>query len=300
MEYVTENHSFVKKSVLPSFIAVVVATVAACAVRVYQLLNITEQRSGFYTDASNWSVKTLYGILAAVGVLCFVLFVLNAVKEKKSAPTPSCQTQRSGRDIFMGLLVLVMCAAFFVDFVSQAASIVELYSSYNHLIPLFQYVYSSGIVPMAFQGLLALCTCFYFTIYAAGCFGASVRPASFRVLSLAPSLWLMCRMIVHFMTPIRYLNVSQRLFEMFAIILGMVFFFNFAKSCSEMKNKFSVSKITASALAFGCMALVSCVPRLIVMMIGKGSLLPESSATVVTDVMAGIFALSCVLNFYKR
>ena len=272
------------KSLLIGSAITLIAAFFAVILRTYGLVYLTDSSSGFYTNPSHWSVIVLDITVVFVCVLGIAVGIIN--KDKKL----EINTEKN---VFIGSASILFAISLLADFATQAVNIFELFVNFNGLLPLRVYLYQAGIIPMIFQGLSAFFAAFLFGLYGLKRFGKKIEfEKNFKIIALAPVIWLMCRMVVHFMVAINYLNVSQRAFEMFTIAFAMLFFFMFTRSLAGIGKQQSIGKFIAFGFPLVILAAVISLPRLLVAISGNSFLLVQSDATAVTDLMMGVFAVS--------
>ncbi|MCC8022439.1 MAG: hypothetical protein LIO46_01445 [Clostridiales bacterium] len=281
------NRQNINRTLLPGLAGLSALTLTGVGLRIYQLFRLVEAENGFYSNQGHWTVWVLYLVaaLTAGASVVYALYVCRGETARSVLP-------QNGKSTPVMAASFLLAAAFLADVVSQCYDLFQMVLNRDYTETLTSYLRASGAVPTGLQVIAALACVFYFVLYGMHCLGRTVYLDRFPILALSPVLWLMLRLIGHFTVVINYMKVSQRMFEMFLILAGMICFFYLAKHNSGLRREFSIR----SYLMFGFMtvffAVLVSLPRLIVMLAGRGDLLVESPATEVTDLMMGVFLLA--------
>ena len=149
---------------------------------------------------------------------------------------------------------------------------------------------------MVGQVALSFLSAIYFVIL---CLSALIGKASgsqFRILSLAPVLWSMLRMILRFTRTISYVRVSELLFEMVMLVFMIMFFMAFAQCNSKVNEDDCKWKLAAYGLPAALMALVTFVPRLILSLVGSADIIYSQSALELSDFAVALFIIATVFT----
>lgn len=273
------------KKQIPMLFFTAVCLLIAVPIRTLLLLNNTEHPSGFYRE-NNILVWVLYGI-AALALVVPLLY--NMRMPKRITPFGK---SRSRAISFTGIALAI---AMLYDFINQTVAFVNSFAEMGGGTGLAGF-YADGGVPMVLQLVCAIVGAFYILIYAFSFFGGTLNYRNFKMIALFPALWLACRLIRHFLVEVNYLFVSQRLLEMLMLILAIVFFFNLAKLNACFED--GVRNWKLFGCGWGCVFLcaVLTVPRLLVLMMGKGASLPGIETSEFVDLVMGAFVFMYLLK----
>ena len=116
-----------------------------------------------------------------------------------------------------------------------------------------------------------------------------------RLMAAAPVLWAIARLMIDFTQTISYRYVSELLFDLFAVIFFAMFAIAFAKMCAGMLQARIQMRIFAYGMLASFFALLSAVPRYIMLLMGRQDLLFRQSAVFeVTDLVIPIFVMMAV------
>lgn len=262
-------------------IPMLLLTVAFCAialpVRLYLLWNNTEMESGFYQQNNIWT----WG-LYLVTFLAIAIPLLYNLKLTRQVTPFGCS--RSRGIAYAGILFGI---AMLYDFVNQTVTLFNLISGTGGN-PSHSF-FAQGGLPIIFQTVLALVGAFYIMIYAFSFFGGTLNYRNFKMIALFPAVWLACRLVRHFLVEINYLMVSQRLLEIFMLILAMIFFYNLAKLNACFSDGVKNWKLFGSGWGCVFLCMVLSVPRMAMWICGNRHLLPEIETSVFVDLAMGMF-----------
>lgn len=271
------------KKQIPMLVFIAVCVAAAIPVRTWLLLKNTQRASGFYTENNIW-VWLLYGVVI---LAILVPLVYNMCISSRIAPFGK---SRSRAISFTGIAFAV---AMIYDFINQTVS---LFNSLSATGGGWSSFYMDGGIPTLLQAMFAILGAFYILIYAFSFFGGTLNYRSFKMIAVFPALWLACRLIRHFLVEINYLMVSQRVLEMLMLVLAIAFFFNLARLNACFPE--GVRKWKLFGCGWGCVFLcaVLCIPRLLLLLIGQGRVLPAVETAEAVDLVMGAFILMYVLK----
>ena len=262
----------------------VAAVILVLPLRIYQYVGkVLEPVTGFFTE-SNWSVFALYAIL----ILAIAAIAVLGVAKRKTLDY-SYETVR--RPAFGALSGLV-----------AAGLIIDLFTCLNSIsLPLggmgstpSPEVTSSYVVIA--QLALSLLSAIYFVILCISSLVGKTSGAEFRLLSLAPVLWSMLRMVSRFMRTISYVRVSELLFEMVMLVFMIMFFMAFAQCNSKVNESDCKWKLAAYGLPAALMALVTFVPRLILNFVGSADIIYSQSSLEFSDFAIALFIIATVFT----
>ncbi len=263
----------------------VAAVILALPLRIYQYVGkVLEPATGFYAE-SHWSIYALYAVLV---LAIAAIYVLAAVKRK----TLDYSYDTVKRPAF-GALSGLVAAGLIIDLFScmSVISSAPLYGAGSTPSP----EVTSAYVIMA-QMAVSLLSSVYFVILCITSLIGKTSGANFRLLSLAPVLWSMLRMISRFMRTISYVRVSELLFEMVMLVFMIMFFMAFAQCNSKVNESDCKWKLAAYGLPAALMALVTSVPRLILGLVGSADIIYSQSVLEFSDLAIALFIIATVFT----
>ena len=272
------------------------SAIIALPMRVYQLLTIVEPGTGFW-ETKNASVYALYAV-AALSVLCCVLISYLCKNNLSRASAPG------GKKPVIGLIAFLAVAALIANAITRYADFSDLYFNYSTasanytaegVLSLREYLTKTGALSMALEAFFAVISAIYFFFYGLSAFsGKSV--SEYKLLAVSPVLWCIFRVIHRFMREISFLNVSELFFELCMIIFLMMFFMVFAQVTAKVNGKGLEWKLYAYGLPAALFCLICFVPRLIVIALGKSSLLTDNSPIEYCDLAMAAFVIASLVS----
>lgn len=264
------------------------AAVIALPLRTVQFFTILEGASGFYSK-TDWSVYLLYGVLA---VSIAAILVLGIAKRKKL--DYSLETvKRPG----MGILSMTAAAGILLDaaFCATSAAELEIASGFSTADYTEGMTAGDGAI-LGLEAAFAVLTAIYFVVLGFAYLSGKTNGSEYRVISLAPVIWSIFRLVYRFKRTISFIRVSDLMFEMLAISFMILFFFAFAQVNARVGGKGNEWKIAAYGIPAALLALVCFVPRFIVTVSGNADLLYSYSAAEYCDLGVALFIISAVLT----
>ncbi len=258
----------------------VAAAVILLPVRTLQFFTVLENDTGFYS-ASDWSVYLLNAV-AALAVIA--IFVFGFAKRKKLDYSLEV-TKRPG----FGILSITAAAG---ALAAAANGIISFMSAK----PVVSETASASNFILAAQALFALLSAIYFIALGIASIGSKSNGSEYRLISLAPVIWSIFRIVYRFTRTISYIRVSELMFEMLMIVFLILFFMSFAQVNSQVSGKNNEWKIGAYGLPAALLALICFVPRFIVTLTGNADLLHEQSPIEYCDISNALFILAAVFT----
>jgi len=267
------------------FILFAVAFAASVPVRIYQYFTVIAPTTGFYKSL-NWAVYALYIILAVFSLVTIVFSFLSAEAVESKMP--------EGKNKLMGVVAIVYAVSFLVDATVRISSFAVSFVGYasGTVKPgIWKYITANGYLPVLFQAVFALFAAIYFIVFGLSYYAGKNTFRDSKLLALTPMLWAVARMVSLLMRPISYIKVSELLLELFATSLLMLTFLSFARVSSQISEKGEMRKIFGFGLPAALFCLVCSVPRLVVALVGKASLLAEGYGIESMLISSGVFLL---------
>lgn len=272
-----------------AIILAAVITLFAVPLRTFQYLNCLDPETGFWA-VRDVTIPVLYALVVAVAVLAFFISLFSGIM-----PKPEFSKQR---DIPLGVTSLLMSLGFLWDAVANVRLAVAAYGGMmdtEELSLMYQLV-SSGTIGRFGQVLFAILSAVSLIFFGISKLTGTALYEDHKVLALSPVVWGVFRLLVHFVEPISYKNVSQLLLEICLVVFAMIFWFAFARISSGVNPDgsmwlFFFGGITAAFLGYVC-----ALAPFILLITGKGSLIPPTRPFQPVDLAFAIFATTALFN----
>ncbi len=266
-----------------------VITLFAVPLRTFQFLNCLDPDTGFWT-VRDVTVPVLYGLVIAVAVFAFCISLFSGIM-----PKPELSKKK---DLPWGIASILMALGFLWDAFANVRTALFTYANITdteELSMTYQLI-SSGTFARVGQVLFAVLSAAYLVFFAIGKLTGTDLYEARKVLALSPVVWGVFRLLVHFVEPISYKNVSQLLLEICLVCFAMIFWFAFARIASSVNADSSMwlyffGGITAAFLAFVC----ALAPFMLILT-GRGELIPDSRPMQYVDLAFAIFATCALFN----
>lgn len=270
-------------------IIMAIAAVVALPIRTMQFFTVLEGESGFYREA-DWSVYLLYGVLA----LSIVAILVYGIFSRKRLDYSLEVSKRPGMGMvsMAAALGVLLDAAFCITSAMKIEEISSGLSTANYVEGMTQ---GDGVILTA-EAVFAVFTSIYLVVLGFSYLSGKTNGSEYRLISLAPVIWSIFRLVYRFKRTISFVRVSDLLFEMIMICFMIMFFFAFAQVNSRVGGKGNEWKIAAYGIPAALLALVCFVPRFIVTITGNAQLLYSYSAAEYCDFGVALFIISAVLT----
>ncbi len=256
-----------------------VAAIISLPVRTAQFFTIIESDTGFYSEV-NAGVYIFYGVIAAAIVLSLVFGFAKRKKLDYSLEV----TKRPGFGI------LSFTAA--IGALSDAAKCIMEFMNAE---PDSETAQAAGLL-LAVEAVFALFTAIFFVAIGVSALGGKTNGSEYKLISLAPVLWSIVRIVYRFTRTISYIRVSELLLEMLMLVFLIVFFMAFAQANTGINSKGNIWKVAAYGVPAVLLALICFVPRFIVTVSGNAHLLVEQSPIEYCDIANAAFIICTVLT----
>lgn len=253
-----------------------VGLIAALPIRCYQLFNIIDSATGFYTQKS-LTVIALNIILTAVIVLSIVLAYLG----KKTVSRPL------GRNIPLAAATFLFAFSLIFDGVNK----------------LFEGLMNGLHFSQAFvlaQGGFALLSSLFFIIVGISFAVGTDTFVRRGILAITPVFWAVFRILQRFTIAIDFKNVSEILFELAMLCFTMLFFVAFARVYAGTSGEAMSWRIFAFGVPTALLAFVCSVPRYLVKFVGLPEKLVKDSPPVFADFCLAVFIVAVLIAFVSN
>ena len=254
-----------------SFLAVSITALAACFLRFFQLIRFTDSKTGFVIG-NELITYILYGVLILSVVFAVIYSLIARNKIRKISFI-------GNKGIYISLIAL--CIAYFFDFVHQ----VNNCYSYIQTASRQSYVEYNYLLPMGFQAIFALLSCYYLIVCAKSVRETKIDFKNFKLFHLVPLAWGFCRLLV-IMTEI--FDVES--VESFLEFIFIIFYCGFTLCCaSSIDNEKNLIKPSFSFFALGLCSLSFSFSfaRILMIISGEYEKLSKGSFSAVTYLFIG-------------
>lgn len=275
------------KSINPdiSIILMCLGLLVACPVRIFQMLRNIDPVTGFYKDYESIMILVLYAVLGVAAVLILLLSFLSARIPAAVAP--------KGRHIPLALSSFIFAATLFYDAISTyfvkteaTATIVQNAQSVSSL--------------QHFHALFAFISCCYFVVFFISYITGNEYHKKLKILSLAPLVWAVVRVLERITVIISIVRVSELLLELCAFVFMMVFFMSFARIASDVNCKGSMWSLISCGMITSLFILTYAIPRLMLVVTGNAESLVNGYPLNFSDLGCVIFILFFVITTLRK
>lgn len=265
-----------------SFLAVIITAFAACFIRFFQFLKYTDAKSGLVVG-DDLLTFVLYGVVALSLFFCFLYFFFSKRYERIIAFI-------GNKSIYITLLILSF--TYFFDFVHQVYNCAQ-YISQDDTQNYIEYNY---LLPMAFQAVFAILTCFYLIICAKSVKGTLIDFKYFKLFHLTPFLWGFCRLLV-ILTEIFDVESVESFLEFIFIVIYCGYTLCCASAVDSDDGKIK-PLLSFFALSLFSVSIAFSLARILMILSGNYEDLSRVTFSALTYLFIGLFALNCELSVF--
>ena len=265
-----------------SFLAVIITALAACFIRFFQFLKYTDAKSGLVVG-DDLLTFVLYGVVALSLFFCFLYFFFSKRYERIIAFI-------GNKSIYITLLILSF--TYFFDFVHQVYNCAQ-YISQDDAQKYIEYNY---LLPVAFQAVFAILTCFYLIICAKSVKGTLIDFKYFKLFHLAPFLWGFCRLLV-ILTEIFDVESVESFLEFIFIVMYCGYTLCCASAVDSDDGKIK-PLLSFFALSLFSVSIAFSLARILMILSGNYEDLSRVTFWALTYLFIGLFALNCELSVF--
>lgn len=266
-----------------SVFSIFITVLAACALRFFQLLALTDAQTGLVAQNGKSSV-VLYIML----MLCFAGTLLYCKGLELKVRT--FDFENNGKAVSVGAVLLAL--SFFADFIHQC------YNTYSYLegASYMEYRY---LIPLILSALLALVSSFYFITFSKTANGANYDFRNFTLLHFAPLAWAFTRLCMIMTRLLNAVSDVETGVEFIFLAIFISFMFSFI-SAVDKKECAATGVFVFTAAALCEVAFVIVLPRVLMIVSGKLNDLFIPDFTAVSYIMLGVFSLILIRDINKR
>lgn len=267
------------------------ALIAAVPLRVYQYFKILEPETGFYNKI-DFSVYVIYILLGIAMVIGIAIPLIN----RKRIITVS-QPKKSS--VFL-VVSIILAVTLIIDSATQLVGYFDLYEqAVSSSAQVTQYVKDQGGNILLIQSVFGAIAAIYFFVTGLAVGIGNSDGTKFKVLAFAPVLWCIFKLLYRFKRTISFVNVSDLLLELFAIVFLMLFFLAFSQVVSAIDASVVYWKLYAYGVPAVTFSLMCFLPRFIVMAVGHSDLLCTHHGISYSDLGVAIYIIFALLSRAK-
>lgn len=271
----------------PLLIVLAVFIFISIPIRVFQLTNCIDPKTGFWA-AQDFTALLLYILIIVFAVVAFVLSFFSATMSRPQFD--------ENKDTVYGIFSIVFAFAVLAQSVLSASNLLSLASTFSVSLEggasIVSLLISNGALSLGLEVIFGLLSAIYFVINAIGALTGSERISYHRILALSPVIWMMAKLIFHFIDPINYRYVSQLFLEILLYCFAMVFFLSFARIASGVNEEKSMEIIWFTGVMTSLLSFICAFAPLVLMITGKGNLIPADYPLNFADLGLAFFSTS--------
>lgn len=275
------------KSINPdiSIILMCFGLLVACPLRIFQMLRNIDPVTGFYLNYESIMIFVLYAVLGISSLLILVLSFLSARIPAAMAPKGRRIPLAFASFIFAATLLYDALSAYFMKTEATATIIqnVKSVSSLQH-----------------FHALFAFLSSCYFVVFFISYITGNEYHKKLKILSLAPLIWAVVRVLERITVIISIVRVSELLLELCAFVFMMIFFMSFARIASDVNCKGSMWSLISCGMITAMVILTYSIPRLMLVVTGNGDSLVNGYPLNFADLGCVVFILFFVITTLRK
>lgn len=287
MKNFLKDNSIIYK--LPLFSALC-AVLVCVPLRVYQYCKLINPVTGFY-DEKNLSIAVVYAVLAISVAICIIF---SYIKHKSIKPVA---VNFSNKGLAAVSIIMALGAA--ADTFNVLSDYMALYSSTGgNYLSVAEYASAQGGSIMFAQVITGALSSVYFIISGLAALNKTLLP-KLKILTIIPVIWCIFRLLFRFRRTISFVNVSDLLLELFAIVFTMVFFLALAQVIANIDANTVFWKLFAYGFPAAALCLVCFIPRLILVVTGNSEQLNPLYIPNFCDLTFAVYAIYICLTAVK-
>ena len=271
----------------PLLIVLAVFIFITVPIRVFQLTNCIDPQTGFWA-AQDFTALLLYILIIVFAVVAFLLSFFSATMTRPEFGEK--------KDVIYGVCSALFAVSIFAQTGLSASSLLTKISTFTvsseQPTSIVSMLISSGVLSIGFEVIFGIFSGIYFIFAAIGAFTGTDKVSSHRLMGLAPVIWVMARLVYHFIDPINYRYVSQLFLEILLYCFAMVFFLSFARIASGINEEKSMEIIWFTGVLVSLVSFICAFAPLILLITGKGNLIPDKYPLNFADLGLAFFSTS--------
>ncbi len=267
-------------------IATLIPVLIAVPLRIYQYFELINPQTGFY-DNTDFTVTLLYIILAVSAAVC----VFSAFLKHKSL-----QPVTIGKNSKIFLTVCIVMA--FGVAIDSFSTLSDYLSAFSEIGNTAVEASPKGDTLLLAQVITGAVSAVYFVISGLSSVNTN-NTLKLRILALIPVIWCIFRLLYRFKRTISFVNVSDLLLELFAIVFAMMFFLALA----QVNSKIDASAVFWKLFAYGfpavAFSLTCSLPRFILLINGNSDKLNELYPASFADIAFAVYTVYICISAAK-
>lgn len=278
----------IKISYLPNIF--IISTAISLGLRVYQFFGgLIDPENGTWADTS-FTISLFYIIIVVTSLLMLLFSFLSAESPKSVFPQRKC--------LKLGAAGLVFSLGLIFDASKQTGRIID--AKEGVMTGLGSFLKESGMLPNLLQIIFAFFAALYMLLFAVSYFKGKNIYIDNKIMALAPMAWAISRLICRFMRATNFRTNSELLLELAMLCLAMIFLFAFSRIASQISHKGKMWMLLGTGLPAAMFSLLCSVPRLSLMIAGRGDLLVNESQLEIADISLAVFAIILIFSIINE
>lgn len=265
---------------------IAIAALSLCVLlplRVYQATTLIDPQTGFFNTES-FTIPLFYILGALLIVALLVLSFLNS----KANRARNC----SAKSTLLGIISAFTASSIMLNAVNSGIRFIELNSEYAsafHGLSYTSYLTQSGAAALLGQGVTGVLASVFFFSYTVNCFNKGEKKSYFTLLSAAPTVWAICRIVFRFLAKISFVNISDLLLELIMLVFMIMFMLTFAQVVTGVSPEVCAWRLFGCGLPAAIIAFIVSVPRIFLVIIGHSDLIVEGYEFELCDLALSVF-----------
>ena len=265
---------------------IIIAALSLCVLlplRVFETTTLIESDTGFF-NGFHPVIPIFYVLLAAV--VCF-LFIGSFLNEPCNR-SRDCIKDNKTLGVVSALMAASMVYESISEFIAYAAAKSSSLNENLFYVESASSKTGNGAPALFCAGIFAIVSAAFFAIYSLKCFGIKFKIPGFKLLSVSPVIWAICRIVFRFIKKISFVNVSDLLLELFLLVFYISFYLALSQIVTGVTPEIAAWRLYGCGLPAALLAFLICVPRLFLMIV-KPELLVNGYSFNPCDLAAAIF-----------
>ncbi len=275
---------------LAGMYVVLIALLPAIPIRIYQLLNIIETDTGFYKQVDR-SVYIMY-IIAAIAIILTYLLTVFA----KNVPASKSPFRRNR---FLAVTSIIFAAGIVLDVVNALSDFLINAKSYLSINLTIFGTMNQDQIPLLLESVFGIFAAIYILVFGISYIDGRTTYSQYKFLALTPLFWAVMRLIARFVKKISYINISDLMLELFGITFMVIALLAFARISSGIANVKSMRTLFYSGFISLFLLETANIPRLVMMITGNMSAIPDEYPLSLADLAFGVFVVAYAINAIK-
>ena len=136
----------------------------------------------------------------------------------------------------------------------------------------------------------------YFVVFGISMLSGATNASEYKIISVAPVVWFMLRLVFRFTIAISYIKVSDIILDLLMLAFMLIFFMAFAQLNSKVESKGLDWKLVGFGLPAAVLALLCFVPRFLMFVLGRKELIYSGSSADYCDLATALFVMSIIFT----